>query len=106
MDEAPMSEEMPMLEEEVAPFRDHYAECVELETAGELMNARVGRIMRAIRAEEAMEAPDPSHLAMLRAAKARIADDRHAMRGNRPAVVQEMIAKYARLRDADPAYHD
>lgn len=89
-----------------APLRDPYEECLDLETAGELMNARVGRIMRAIYTEEAQAEPDPDQIARLRASKRAIARDRDAMRGNKPSVVATMIEKYTRLRDADLVKHE
>lgn len=86
--------------------RDPYDECLDLETAGELMNARVGRIMRAIYAEEAKPEPCEKVLCTLRESKAAVAQDRHAMRGNKPKTVTAMIEKYARLKDAEPSVYE
>lgn len=79
--------------------KDPYQECLNLETAGELMNAQVAKIMQAIYAEEAKDAPSAEILTALEAKHSAIERDRHSMRGDKPEIVLQMIGKYS-LSDA------
>ena len=80
----------------------YYQECLDLETAGELMNARVAKIMQAIYAEEAKDTPSAEILKALDRSHGAVEEDRYSMRGNKPEIVLQMIEKYSRIQKNEP----
>jgi|GEM_PF-4103837 len=85
---------------------DREREVENLGIAQFLINNRVGRIMQAIYAEEEKQHPDKTYLAALRVSHSAVWDDRRAMQGGKPDVVEVMIEKYDRLSNAEPTVHD
>lgn len=81
--------------------KDPYQECLDLQAAGDLMNAQVARIMQAIYAEEAKDAPSAETLEALDRQHGAVEADRHSMRGGKPEIVLQMIEKYRLPKSED-----